>query len=312
MNMSRRLAAVGLAAAALLAACGDSGSNDATSDVRAQTDSQSTFPVTVTNGDREVTVKEEPESIVSLSATATEVLFAIGAGPQVAAVDDQSDYPAEAPTTDLSGYTPNIEAIVAYEPDLVVAAFDPGDLVSSLSALDIPILFHDAPNDLDGAYAQMIQLGQVTGQVDEAKALIDQTEDEIDSLVADVPEIDGPLTYFHELDDTLFTATSTTFIGQIYALAGLENIADDADPGNPYPQLSAEFVIEADPDFVFLADADCCGQSLETVADRPGWGSMSAVRSGQVIPLDEDVVSRWGPRITEFLATVVDAARAAA
>lgn len=312
MNMSRQLAAVGLAAAALFSACSDTGSNDATSDVRSETDSQLTFPVTVTNGDREVTLDEQPEAIVSLSSTATEVLFAIGAGAQVAAVDDQSDYPPEAPTTDLSGYTPNVEAIVAYEPDLVVAAFDPGDLVAALAQLDIAVLLHEAPDDLDGAYAQMIQLGQLTGHVAEAEEQVEETKDEILSLSRDVPPRDELLTYFHELDDTLFTATSATFIGQIYSLAGLENIADEADPGNSYPQLSAEYIIEADPDFVFLGDSDCCGQSLETVAARPGWDAITAVQQEQVISLDDDIVSRWGPRITEFLATVVDAVKSAA
>lgn len=313
--MSRRIAAIGLAAVALFSACSDGGDDEVAITGRSNLDGENTaaasFPVTVTNGDRQVTIEERPEQIVSLSATSTEVLFAIGAGDQVVAVDDQSDHPPEAPVTDLSGFTPNVEAIVAYEPDLVIAGFDPGELVSGLEALDIDVLFHDAPADLDGAYDQWRQLGEVTGHLDEATALVDETADEIDTLVAQVSEPEEPLTYFHELDDTLFTATSDTFIGQIYSLAGLENIADGADPGNSYPQLSAEFVVEADPDFIFLGDSECCGQSLETVAARPGWASITAVESGQVIPLDDDIVSRWGPRITEFLALVVEAVSSA-
>jgi iron complex transport system substrate-binding protein len=304
-----------LAATALFSACSDGGSDDVASGGSTTIDSSdaaSAFPVTITNGDREVTLDERPDRIVSLSSTGTEVLFAVGAGDQVVAVDEQSDYPPEAPITDLTGFTPNVEAIADYEPDLVVASFDPGELVASLEALDIAVVLHDAPDDLDGAYEQMLQLGTVTGHLSEAQQLVDDTKADIETLVAEVPDPDEPLTYFHELDDTLFTATSATFIGQIYALVGLENIADDAEPGNAYPKLSAEFVIDADPDFVFLADGECCGQSLETVAARPGWGSMAAVESGQVVSLNEDIVSRWGPRITEFLEVVVDALASAA
>ena len=96
--------------------------------------------------------------------TATESLFAIGAGDQVIAVDDQSNYPAEAPVTDLSGFQPNVEAIAGYEPDLVIAAYDPGGLVEGLETLDIPVLLQDAAPNLDAAYEQIETLGEATGQ----------------------------------------------------------------------------------------------------------------------------------------------------
>ncbi len=97
------------------------------------------FPVTVTAGNGKVTISKRPARIVSLSPTATETLFAIGAGAQVVAVDDQSDFPKAAPRTTLSGYTPNVEAIAALRPDLVVISFDPKGLSEALGRLGIPV-----------------------------------------------------------------------------------------------------------------------------------------------------------------------------
>ena len=116
------------------------------------------------------------------------------------------------------------------------------------------------------------------------------------------------MTYYHELDDTLFSATSTTFIGQLYSMLGLVNIADGSDPdGFGYPQLSAEVIIDADPDFIFLADTICCGQSQATVAARPGWETLQAVVGGRVVELDDAVASRWGPRVVDLLEIVAGA-----
>ena len=263
------------------------------------------FPVTVTAANGDVVVEQRPTAIVSLSPTATEMLYAIGAGDQVVAVDDQSNFPEEAPVTDLSGFTPNVEAIAEFEPDLVVISFDPGDLTSSLQALGIPVLLQPAAKTLDDTYAQIEQLGAATGHIGDAAELVARMQADIDEIVASVTPPAEPLTYYHELDPTFFTVTSATFIGQVYALLGLENIADPADAdGYGYPQLSAEYIVDADPDLIFLADTKCCGQSPETVAARPGWSELTAVRTGAVIPLDDDVASRWGPRVVEFLRTV--------
>ena len=247
--------------------------------------------------------KPAPQRIVSLSPTATEMLFAIGAGGQVVAVDSNSNYPAEAPKTDLSAYQPNIEAIAGYKPDLVVYSDDPGELKAGLDKLSIPVLHQPAATDLDDTYAQLEQLGRATGHAEEAGQVATAMRAEIDKIAAARPE--RPLTYYHELDKNLYTATSKTFIGQLYGQLGMENIADPADKeGTGYPQLSAEYVIKADPDLIFLADTKCCGQSARTVAAREGWGELTAVRTGGVVELDDDVASRWGPRVVDFLKTV--------
>lgn len=293
----RRACAFVACLAVLLSACGDESSGSSS---RPSSSPEGDFPVTV--GD--ATVEARPERIVSLSPTATEMLFAIGAGEQVIAVDDQSDYPPEAPTTDLSAYEPNVEAIASYAPDLVVAA--DGGTLKSLEDLEIPLLVHPAATGLEDAYSQFEELGAATGHEDEAAAEVDRIRTRIDEIVATVPETAEPPTYYHELDDTYYTVTSETFIGQVYALAGLRNIADEADKaGTGYPQLSAEYIIESDPDFVFLADSECCGQTPERVAKRPGWDQIAAVQRGAVFDVGDDVSSRWGPRVVDFLAVVV-------
>ena len=240
---------------------------------------------------------------MSLSPTATEMLFAIGAGGQVVAVDSNSNYPAEAPRTELSAYQPNVEAIAGYQPDLVVYSDDPGELKAGLDKLSIPVLQQPAATKLDDTYAQLDQLGRATGHVAEAGQLATTMRAEIEKLAAGRPE--RPLTYYHELDKNLYSATSKTFIGQLYAQLGMENIADAADKeATGYPQLSAEYVVKADPDLIFLADTKCCGQSARTVAARDGWKQITAVRSGGVVELDDDVASRWGPRVVDFLKTI--------
>jgi iron complex transport system substrate-binding protein len=247
---------------------------------------------------------DQPGRIVSLSPTATEMLFAIGAGGQVVAVDSNSNYPAEAPKTDLSAYQPNIEAIAGYKPDLVVYSDDPGELKAGLDKLTIPALQQPAATKLDDTYAQLDQLGRATGHPAEAAKLTATMRAEIGKITA-AGRPERPLTYYHELDKNLYSATSKTFIGQLYGQLGMKNIADAADKeGTGYPQLSAEYVVKADPDLIFLADTKCCGQSASTVAARDGWDQLTAVKTGGVVELDDDVASRWGPRVVDFLKTV--------
>ncbi|HEY3214538.1 MAG TPA: ABC transporter substrate-binding protein [Actinomycetota bacterium] len=296
-----------------VAACGSyAGSSDVTGGEGASSSTESSsFPVTVEGTNGQVKINERPVRIVSLSPTATEDLFAIGAGDQVIAVDDQSTFPPEAPTTELSGFEPNVEAIAGYEPDLVVYATEPGDLGSSLEGLGITALQLDAAPTLKVAYDQIEQLGAATGHADEAGALVEDMRTEVEALVEGADLASGT-TFYYELDDTFYSVTSKTFIGQLFVLLGLENIADAAGKGSGgYPQLSAEYIIESDPDLIFLADTRCCDQSLHTVAERPGWGELTAVTDGGVVPLDDDVASRWGPRVVDLLRQISEAADAA-
>lgn len=312
----RRIPFLALAIAVVISACGNTPapttitSVPATTAIVAQTTTTEAagFPVTIETATGPVLISGQPTSIISLSPTSTEMLFAIGAGDQVVAVDEFSDFPAEAPTTDLSGFTPNVEAIASYAPDLVIVSFDPEGLVASLASLDIPVIQHGGAVTIADTYTQIEQLGAATGHVAEAAGLVAEMQTSINELVATLPTSAQGLAYYHELDDTLFSVTSTTFIGQLYSLLGLVNIADGSDPdGFGYPQLSAEVIIDADPDFIFLADTVCCGQNQSTVAARPGWETLQAVVGGRVIELDDAVASRWGPRIVDLLEIVAGA-----
>ncbi len=250
---------------------------------------------------------DAPERIVSLSPTHTEMLFAIGAGDRLVAVEEFSDFPAEALElpNELSGFEPNVEAIAAFEPDLVVIGGDFTGLGDQLDAVGIGWWDGPAAVTLDDTYAQIEQLGAVTGQVAEAAELVAQMQADIDAIIADTVVPDEPLSFYHELDPTYFSADSTTFIGELYSLLGLRNIADGAEgDSGGFPQLNAEFIVSADPDLIFLADTKCCGESAETVAARDGWGTIAAVVNGNVIEMDDDIASRWGPRVVDYLAAV--------
>ncbi|MGB5432222.1 MAG: ABC transporter substrate-binding protein [Acidimicrobiia bacterium] len=264
------------------------------------------FPVTIQAANGPVTIAAQPEHIVSLSPTSTEVLFAIGAGGQVAAVDDQSNYPEEAPTTDLTGFEPNLEAIAGYEADLVILMYDPGEVVAGLETLGIPVIVHPAARTLEEAYAQIGQVGAATGHAEDATGLVESMKSDI-AAIAGATDGTGA-TYYHELSPDYYTVTSATFVGTLYAMLGLANIADGADPdGYGYPQLSPEHILDEDPSLIFLADTKCCSQDRESIAQRPGWDVLSAVQAGAISELDDDIASRWGPRVVDLLEAIADA-----
>lgn len=247
-----------------------------------------------------------PERIVSLSPTATESLFAIGAGDRVVAVDGESDFPPGAPRTGLSGFQPNVEVIASHRPDLVVLA-DEGTAaaVRGLRRLGIRVLVQPAAGSLEEAYSQIGQLGEILGREERAAEVVQRMRARIAAAVRAAPDGSG-LRVYHELSPDGFSADSSTFIGGIYRLFGLANIADSASAaaGTGYPQLSAEHIVDADPDLVVLADAACCGQTPAVARARPGWSEMAAVRDGGLIAVDEDVASRWGPRVPRFAARI--------
>ena len=266
-------------------------------------------PVTISSDGGTWTLESPPQRIVSLSPAATEILFAIGAGDQVVAVDNWSTYPPEAPVTELSGFDPNVEAVTAYEPDLVVIAFDTNDLVAGLTALDIPVLLRTGPIDIEGGYAAVTELGLATGHAPDAEEVIAAMRAEIEAALVEAP--DNALRIYHELDQTHFSVSSSGFIGAVYAALGTDNIADEADPdGYGFPQLTEEYIIEADPELIIITDLT--GYTAEDVAARPGWESITAVRDGNILTVDADIASRWGPRLPQFVATVAEALAAIA
>jgi iron complex transport system substrate-binding protein len=280
--------------------------------------------VTVTASNGKVTIDSKPTRIVSLNATATEDLYGVGAGAQVVAVDQDSNYPASAPKTSLSGFTPNVEAIAKYNPSLVIDSQNSGGLVAGLAKLGIPVLIEPAASTLSDAYAQIEQIGQATGHAEQAQQLVASMTQQIAASVAKAKATAGTsgssLTYYWEVSaNPFYSVTSQTFLGQVVGLFGLKNIADKvskpADGG--YPALSEEYIVTAKPAIIFLADNQQAdgGQTPAIVAKRPGWSGVPAVKNGEVIGLNDDVASRWGPRLpllVEEIATAVEQAAKAA
>ncbi len=264
-----------------------------------------------------------PSCVVSLSPTATETLFAIGAGPQVQAVDKDSNFPSRGlPRKRVDAFNPSVEALLGIcrptaahpsrTPDLVVISYDANNIAQKLSGLGVPVVQQDAPATLGGAYAQMIQLGRLTGHLRAAERLVGSLQRRIARDVHSIPAHPGrAISVYYELDPTFYSLTSSTFVGSILKSLGTVNIADaqstSADAG--YPQLSAEYVVSADPTVIFLADTLCCHQSAQTVAARPGFAQVSAVVHHHVYGLDDDIASRWGPRIGQLVDALTRAIR---
>jgi iron complex transport system substrate-binding protein len=302
-------------AAALLAGCSSAASSSASGSPStsnsATTSAAPSFPVSLTAANGPVTIKAKPGRIVSLSATATEDLYAVGAGPQVVAVDDDSDYPANAPVTKLSGLTPNLEAIAKYNPALVFASQNSNGLVSGLGKLGVPVLIEPAAATLTDAYDQIVQIGQATGHAAQAVRTVATMKSEI---AADVKQAGSrkDLTYYWELSaNPYYSVTSSTFIGQVVGLFGLKNIADTANKAadGGYPELSEEYIVTARPAIIFLADNQAAdgGQSPAIVAKRPGWPAIPAVKDHEIIALNDDVASRWGPRLPQLVEQIAQA-----
>ena len=288
-----------------LTACGGSSSGNSAA---GSTSSAGAWPVTVTGDKGKLTLDHQPEKIVSMSASATEMLFAIDAGNQVEAVDSTSNYPAGVPTTDLSSFTPNAEAIAKYNPDLVVLSDDLNGIVDALGALKVPTLLLGAAKTLDDTYSQLDTLGRATGHADKADGVVADMQKRIKAAVGSVPADAKGQKVYHELDPTFYSAASSTFIGGIYSKFGLTNIADGApDPAGGYPQLSAEYIVGQAPDLIVLADTKCCQQSAEALAQRPAFATIPAVKNGKVLAADDDVASRWGPRVADFAESVAKA-----
>jgi iron complex transport system substrate-binding protein len=250
-----------------------------------------------------------PQCVVSLSPTATETLFAIGAGPQVQAVDTDSDYPTHGlPTKRINALNPSVEAILGIckktssypttKPDLVIISYDANDIQAKLLAVGVKVVAQDAPTTVQGALSQIEQLGTLTGHAKRADMLAGSIGASIKADVASLPAHPSKkVSVYYEIStNPYYSLTSSTFVGTLLKALGLVNIADadstSADAG--YPELSSEYIVKTNPSIIFLAgDA-----SVASVAKRPGFADVSAVKDHHVYELSADIASRWGPRLS--------------
>jgi iron complex transport system substrate-binding protein len=261
------------------------------------------YPITVKFGGYTTTIAKKPTKIISLSPSATEILYAVGAGSQILAVDNLSNYPANTPLSEISAFEPSVEAILAKKPDLVLLSIDSTkapQIRNALVKLGIPVLMEKAPASLKDVYAENTLLGRVTDRQAGAVKLNASMAKSIKETLAKAKK-SSKIRIFHELDDTYFSATSNTFIGKVYKSFGVVNIADAAAgaDNSGYPQLSAEYLLKSDPQVIFLADAQY-GVTADSVSKRAGWSEISAVRNKKIVELPADIPSRWGPRLVDF------------
>ncbi len=282
-----------------LVACGDSDDPTPT-----PTTAPTEEPLTVTDSDGvELQFEEAPTRIVSFSPAATEILFAIGAGDRVIAADEFSDFPAETADLPKVSYSePDPENVLSFDPDLVIVATRQQESVEQLRGLGLVVFLNRAADSVDGVLENITLLGEVTGQSDEAEALVTSMQERIDAVESAIADVEAGPSVFYELSDSLFTVAPDTFIGSYLTLLKASNVAEGAE--SQFPQLTAEAVIEANPEVILLADGEFDGGRPEDVAARPGWDVIDAVASDRLYPVDPDIGNRPGPRIVEAIEEV--------
>ena len=244
-----------------------------------------------------MTIAALPRAIVSFSPGVTEILFAIGAGSQVIAADQFSDFPAEAKALKnrVKYSSPDVESVLALNPDLVIMSRAQRTSIERFRSAGLTVFYTPQPESLDAIVENVQTWGLLTGHTEGAERVASDMRGRIEAAKAKVATVtDGPQVYY-ELSDALHSVGDRTFIGSILALLKAKNVASGVT--TDFPQLTAEAVIARNPQVIFLADASSAGQSLETLRKRPGWASIAAVKDGRVHPIDPDIGNRPGPRI---------------
>lgn len=246
-----------------------------------------------------------PRRILSLSASATQMLYTIGAGGQVVGVDKYSMWPAKAPRTKFTGYETDAEDYLSLRPDLVIFAFPSTKMLGQLHSLGIRTLVLGPATDMGDIYAQIGELGAITGHIAGASKEVASMRQVLAQEVSAAKGLGDAKTYYVELDPTYYSATSKTFIGAELSLFGMRDIADAASHGAAYPQINKEYLLKTNPDYVFLADTVCCHVDAANFSHRPGFSVLSAVHDHHVIAVNDSVASEWGPHTVEQFVSVV-------
>ena len=245
----------------------------------------------------------KPNRIISLSPTATEMLFAIGAGGNVVAVDSHSNFPKDAPLTNLSALEPNLEAIASYKPDLVIIAFEIGNLKVDLNAVGIEVLMLPATPTVEDALKQILEIGDITGNEENAEKLVVKIRSQIKTISLQ-REGKPKFSVYHELDENYYSPSTWSFLGNIYDILGFKNIADEADTAKTgYPKLSAEYIMVSNPDIIVTSGLK--NDKQLKFASRAGWNAIKAVQNEAIISVEPDIAGRWGPRLIDFCEQII-------
>lgn len=265
-------------------------------------------PIQLTDGaGRSVTLPAPAQRVISLAPSNTEILFAIGAGAQVVGRDAFSDYPEEAKAVaDIGGGFGelNTELILAQKPDLVLASsLTPPEQIQTLENLKLPVFVLTNPKDLEGMYANLQTVGQLTGHQPEAETLVSTLKQRVAGLQEKLKAVQQRPLVFYELDGTDPNAPWTpgpgTFVASLIEMAGAQNLGSSLE--GEWVQISIEELIAKQPEMVLIGDYTWGGVTPEDVKARAGWDALQAVQNGQLHPFDDNLVSRPGPRLVDGL-----------
>ncbi len=283
------------AAAMALSSCGDDEEG-----VAPTSTSAGAFPLNIQQSDgQNLALDQPPQRIVSLSTHATEILCGIGAGEQMVAVESYANCPPGSKSKpELDAYEPNLEAIAGYNPDLVYVFGDTDGIVEALRRAEIPVLYLELPPSLEGVLEQIELFGRLSGHENEAQELVQSMRERMDAVREKVADVGQGPRIFHELDPTYFTAAPNSFVGDFYNLLKAKNIAEGA--ADEYPQLSAEVIVQRDPEVIVLAD-EAGGVTADSVRQRPGWDQITAVKNNRICVIVPELVSVSGPRVVDGL-----------
>ena len=264
-------------------------------------------PIKLTDGlGRTIELAAPAQRIVSIAPSNTEILFALGAGKQVVGREELSDYPPEAKNVPSIGSVfqkINTEAIVALKPDLILAAeINSPEQVKALEDLKLTVYYLPNPKTFDDLYANLETVGKLTGRSTEAAKLNESLKARYDAVIQKVAQAKDAPTVFYEIDATdptkPYTSGPGTFIDLVITLAGGKNIGGELK--DAFAQISSEELVKQNPDLIVLGDA-LYGVTPDSLAQRPGWSTLNAVKNKQVFTFDDNLISRPGPRLIDGL-----------
>lgn len=252
---------------------------------------------------RKVHVTNPPKRIVSLSPATTELVFALEAGSLLVGATDYCDYPSAALNIPRVGSGPvgtvSLETIVAKQPDMVLCKFDTHQpLIESLDRLEIPVIAL-GPESLAELFEEATWLGHVLDRQQQADRLIEQMKQRASQLTAmtESPNYTRRRVFYQVWPEPLMTVGQGAFIDQLLELAGLDNVTKDV-PGR-YPIISAELVVQRDPEVIIVPASATSPLDVGAIVDRPGWNAIQAVKDRAIYAVDANIISRCGPRMLD-------------
>lgn len=306
--MKRFLAILLLVTITFLAACGGTDTqqtenNDQTEETKQTETNEGSFPISLTDATgEEVVINEEPEKLVSLIPSNTEIVFELGLGEKVVGVSDNDNYPEEVLDIEkIGGMEFNVEKILSLDPDLVLAHGSVMGMaeqgLQQLKDADVPVLVvHDATN-FDELYDTIQMIGEATGTKEEAEELVTNMQKEIDEIKVKAEEVTEKKSVVFEVSPApeIFVGGKNTFMDEILTIIGAENAIEE----EGWPQLNEEAMIALNPDIIITTYGFYVDHAVEQVLDRKGWEDVTAIKEEQVYDVHSDLVTRPGPRLAE-------------